>query len=122
MRNNLGKHVFDDVMDPGIDLVGYDYFGNSWFVPDHLSIYKVIPITINDHVNPAALSPETGYIYNNNLYVTDKTGNIAFIDCEFKIVENATLIRNLYCLTLIVADKPDSQTQFQYVCFIKNGN
>ena len=28
----------------------------------------------------------------------------------------------LYWLTIFVADQPDSQTQFQYVCFIKNGN
>ncbi|MBQ7565208.1 MAG: hypothetical protein IJT16_14625 [Lachnospiraceae bacterium] len=28
----------------------------------------------------------------------------------------------LYWLTLFVADQPDSQTQFQYVYFIKNGN
>ena len=32
------------------------------------------------------------------------------------------IIANLYRLTIIVADQPDSQTQFQYVCFIKNGN
>ena len=29
---------------------------------------------------------------------------------------------NLYWLTIFVADQPDSQTQFQYVYFIKNGN
>ena len=28
----------------------------------------------------------------------------------------------LYWLTLFVADQPDSQTQFQYIYFIKNGN
>ena len=82
--------VFTDVMDLGIELVekcGY-------LVPNYLSISCVQEITLSDYLDPTQLSPDTLYVYDSNLYLTDNAGNIAFIDCCLTHVSPTAPIRS----------------------------
>lgn len=81
--------MFEDVMDPGIELIDVHGFG----IPDYLSIDTVLQISLSDHVDPSKLQPLTAYVYEDNLYLTDEDGNIAFIDCWLRIVKNTGDIR-----------------------------
>lgn len=72
--------IFTDVMEPGIQLVER----SGHLVPDFLEINDIQHITLEDRLNPASLPPSTAIIYDQNLYLTDGTGNIAFIDCELR--------------------------------------
>lgn len=62
-------------------------------IPDYLEIENNFTITVDDHVNPAALNPCTAYIYNDNLYLTDKKGQIAFVDLNLRHVSNTSELR-----------------------------
>jgi hypothetical protein len=42
---------------------------------------------------PTSLLASCAYVYNDNLYVTDDTGNIAYIDCEMIHTEGAGAIK-----------------------------
>ena len=69
--------IFDDVMEPGVELV----LKRGRLVPDYLDIKEIKRMNLEDHVDPTALQSETAYVYDQNLYLTDIQGNIAFIDC-----------------------------------------
>lgn len=51
--------IFNDVMDPGIDLIN----NQGYMIPDYLTIDVIKTITLDDHLNPAKLDPYTLYIY-----------------------------------------------------------
>ncbi len=70
--------IFEDIMEPGITLCETKGFR----IPDYLRIDSVINVTIDDHINPTSLESNTLYVYNDNKYLTDELGNIAFIDCK----------------------------------------
>lgn len=74
------EKIFEDVMDPGIELIP----SQGFMIPDYLSISSVLTISIADHLDPTKLNPETLYKYEDNIYLTDAAGNIAFIDCHLK--------------------------------------
>ena len=78
MCDNTMHTIFEDVMDPGITL----YELKGFWIPDYLIIDAVVDLTIDDHLDPSRLAPSTLYVYNDNIYLTDETGNIAFIDCR----------------------------------------
>ena len=86
-------HIFDDVMEPGIDLIEMRLNDTVWRIPDYLSVNGILRLSINDKVNPANLPPSTAIIYNRNLYLTDEKGKVAFIDCQLKKIENIKDIR-----------------------------
>lgn len=85
----MGDLIFTDVMNPGVKLIEC----HGFFIPDYLEIRNVQTITINDHLNPARLYPFTAYVYNNNLYLTDAIGNIAFIDARLSYITPTAPLR-----------------------------
>ncbi len=70
--------IFEDVMEPGVELV-YD---SGFMIPEYLTIKEILHISNSDHLDPTSLLSSTAYVYNQNLYLTDDSGNIAFIDCH----------------------------------------
>ena len=70
--------IFEDIMEPGVELVPESGFN----IPEYLKIKSIQHISVSDHLDPTALMPSTAYVYNENLYLTDDRGNIAFIDCR----------------------------------------
>lgn len=82
--------IFQDVMGPGIDLI----ISHGYMIPDNLVISNVQVITLSDHLDPTALPPSTAFVYNDNLYLTDDTGNIAFIDCHLRDTSPTAPIRS----------------------------
>lgn len=70
--------IFTDVMDPGVKLIN----SHGFMIPDYLTISNFQTIKLADHLNPAELQPSSAYVYDDNLYLTDATGNIAFIDAH----------------------------------------
>lgn len=70
--------IFTDMMEPGVVLIP----SHGFMIPDYLTISSVRIITLDDHLNPAELDAFTAYVFNDNLYLTDEKGNIAFIDCH----------------------------------------
>ena len=82
--------IFTDVMTPGVTLVEVKGF----MVPDYLTVDSVMHITLTDHLNPSFLPPSTAIIYDRNLYLTDASGNIAFIDCRLVHTSPTAPIRN----------------------------
>ena len=86
-----GNYIFEDVMDPGVRLV---WNSCNFMIPDYLSVSSIVNITLSDHLNPAELDPSTAYVYNENLYLTDEAGNLAFIDCHLKYTHPTASLRS----------------------------
>lgn len=82
--------IFQDVMTPGVTLVEVKGF----WVPDYLTVDSVLRITLSDHLDPASLPPSTAIVYEQNLYLTDVAGNIAFINCHLVHTSPTAPIRN----------------------------
>ena len=56
-------------------------------VPDYLKVRDTEKITLEDHPDPTALKTEHLYIYNENEYLTDKNGNLAYAHMIIKKTE-----------------------------------
>lgn len=83
--------IFEDVVEPGVKLMHNDI---GFIIPDYLSVSNTVHITLSDHLNPAKLTPSTAYVYNDNLYLTDEAGNLAFIDCHLKYTHPTNSLRS----------------------------
>lgn len=81
--------IFEDVMEPGIDLIECQ----GYTIPDYLTIDHIQTISLSDQLNPAKLEPSTLYVYESSHYLTDSTGNIAFIDCELRYTSPTGVLR-----------------------------
>lgn len=87
--------IFEDAMYPGIKLSNaIDMSGYIKYYPDYLQIDRIMTLTINDKLNPSVLPPKCVFIYETNLYITDENGNIAYIDCDMKHINNASRIKS----------------------------
>ena len=84
--------IFEDVMNLGIAL----YECRGFLIPDYLKIERIYHITLEDHLNPSELESCVLYEYNKNIYLTDESGNIAFIDCKLKITSPTSTIRKTH--------------------------
>jgi hypothetical protein len=72
--------VFQDVMDPGVELVPV----GDYMIPDYLPCDSFVRITLDDRLDPTSLPARTGILYEDNLYLTDAKGNVAFMDCRLR--------------------------------------
>jgi hypothetical protein len=91
------KTVFTDIMDLGIMLVKQIRLASKRKqYPDYLEVKKVIRLELDSRIDPSKLTAKCAYIYNDNLYVTDAIGNIAFIDCEMIHTDDAATIRQAH--------------------------
>ena len=89
--------IFEDAMFPGIILAkSISLATTSKRYPDYLEVKQTVWLELDDRINPSHLSVQCAYIYNDNLYLTDKKGNIAYLDCEMRYTENATAIRKAH--------------------------
>ncbi len=89
------KTLFTDTMEEGVSLSPKTIktANKTKPYPDYLTVKKSIKINITDKVNPIKLSPQTAYIYKNNVYLTDQKGNIAYIDCDMIYQPGATALK-----------------------------
>ena len=85
--------IFEDVMEQGIDLKPVFLDGIQWMIPDYLCVKDTECIILDSKLQPDKLSPYTAYIYNENLYLTDEKGNIAYINCLIKKTRDTYKIR-----------------------------
>lgn len=97
------RHIFDDVMDPGIDLIPVTVEGEALLVPDYLRVEAVTRISLSGKLDPANLPASAAIIYDKdddenqrNLYLTDEKGNIAFFDCMLVSTANTAAIRSAH--------------------------
>jgi hypothetical protein len=86
--------IFTDVMSDGITLKNAIQVGSMQKqYPDYLCVERVEELTLELKINPADLLPNCAYVYNDNLYLTDDKGNIAYVDCEMIYTNNTSTIR-----------------------------
>ncbi|MDR1796843.1 MAG: hypothetical protein LBR44_05265 [Clostridiales Family XIII bacterium] len=91
------KAIFTDVMSPGIILAGQIQLESMRKqYPDYLEVKKVVTLRMESRLNPADLAPSCAYVYNDNLYLTDDKGNIAYIDSEMMHTDDASAIRKAH--------------------------
>jgi predicted nuclease with TOPRIM domain len=90
--------AFTDAMSPGIVLSARQIrlATTRKRYPDYLEVKKIINMTIESKFNPSALPTNCAFVYNDNLYVTDSKGNIAYIDCEMIHTDDAASIRKAH--------------------------
>ena len=81
--------LFEDVMDPGVELMPVE----GHLIPDYLPCDSFVRIALDDRLDPTALPARTGILYEDNLYLTDGEGNVAFIDCHLRPVSPTAPIR-----------------------------
>jgi hypothetical protein len=77
-------------MSPGVNLVE----AKGFLIPDYLTVESVMYITLSDHLDPSSLPRSTAIVYEQNLYLTDVFGNIAYIDCQLVHISPTRPIRN----------------------------
>ncbi len=86
--------IFEDIMFPGVILSNcIELSGMKKYYPDYLQVDWVINLSINDKLTPSNLPENSALVYNTNLYITDKNGNISYFDCDMQHTENAGQIR-----------------------------
>ena len=89
--------IFEDAMFPGVILdKSISLASTNKRYPDYLEVKQTVRLKSDDRIYPSHLSAQCAYIYNDNLYVTDKKGNIAYLDCEMRYTENAAAIRKAH--------------------------
>ncbi|TFC80058.1 hypothetical protein E3O45_02640 [Cryobacterium sp. TMS1-20-1] len=62
-------------------------------LPAGLKVTNRIDLTL-DEVNPTTLKPETAYVYEKSVYVTDEHGHTAYVHGELRLVENSHSLRS----------------------------
>lgn len=81
--------MFEDVMDPGVGLVAVE----DHMIPDYLPCDSFVRIALGDRLDPTALPARVGILFEDNLYLTDDRGNVAFVDCHLRPVSPTAPIR-----------------------------
>lgn len=87
--------AFVGTMEPGVLLSGRLKLpsGEVISIPDYLAVDGIRQIALSDKLDPSALPSRCAIVYDENAYITDDNGNIAYIHCRMKLVSGTTEIR-----------------------------
>ncbi len=90
--------MFEGIFDDGIPLSTSTITTETMdkHFPEYLKVDSVIHLTLDARVDPTSLRRNCAYVYGDNLYLSDRNGNLAYIDCEMVFTANATEIKRMH--------------------------
>lgn len=90
--------AFAGALDPGVLLANSMALpsGETVAYPDYLAVDEARSIALSDRLDPAKLPARCALVYDGNVYITDDTGNIAYIHCKLKHVPRTAEIRRAH--------------------------
>lgn len=97
-ENQDGEMAFSGGLDPGVLLSGRLTLQSGDIVtfPDYLSVDEARRIALSDKVDPANLPKRCALVYADNVYITDDSGNIAYIHCKLRHASGTAEVRRAH--------------------------